>query len=209
MAIGDIYQVTDVQEQNGVEILNVWYMESTAAPSNAASIGLGFANQWIDAITQYQEQSCVHTEVRVKNLFDPTDAHVQGISFAGDLFDADQAIPNFVALPLRLTHGNPTIRQGAKRLSGFQESQIGSFGTVDATFLTNIDTTFDTLLLDGVQDAIGGQEIARIVVVKLVKEIVNGITGYRLPESLVEAVFSVVEDIITKTFFTTQSSRKK
>jgi len=54
----------------------------------------------------------------------------------------------------------------------------------------------------------GVDSVGRFFVVKLVKEIVAGVTKYRMPNSLAELVGGAVYEMVAKPLMTTQVSRK-
>lgn len=211
MANGDVYQVTAKQKINGNDAINVWYCRMTKDNFDSEDVALGFVDRVIPLILPIQSGSTNWYEVIAENLFDGSDKWVESISLVGAGAYAGDGMPLHDAVGVILNHDNPTIRAGAKRMAGMTESHSTTFGVLDTAIMGDWDTVMNSVISEGVAIDEGGgliNQIAEFVIVKSIPVIVEGVTGYRLPESAVEAVVGIITSAIIKPNVTTQVSRK-
>jgi hypothetical protein len=203
MANNDVYQVTDKSVFQGQECLNVYFFQERnllGAP-DASDMADAYIGQLLPLVLAAQLIDVVHTEVSVRNLFDPSDVHVVAMSEPGDLIAGWQALPIFNAVGFRLVGDNGAVRNGSKRYCGLAEEEQTD-GTIDLVgFIAALDDLatklFDTLLFGVIE------QFVPVVVKRL---LVGG--EYVLPANLGEAVVSSVIDAVWNPAITSQVSRK-
>lgn len=216
MAVADVYELVDVQNLYGQEVLNVYFYEQTAAftpttlnPTVANLLANQFNLQIMESIQRIQSGDLNHTAIRVRNLFDLSDTSEILISEPG-LFAAaaGNTAPGFVAVGFKEVHGNGAIRPGGKRY-GAVPNGIETDGVItDSSFLTNLADTAAALvqvITDG-----GATPIDTFipVIVKRILTIVDGEREYSLPTTLGEKVVGQVVEAIFDILTTSQVSRK-
>lgn len=212
MAVGDVYEIVDVQELQGQEIQNVYFYHQIApfvplSGSMAQAIGEEFVATVINQIRDVQSVDLLHVEVRVRNLFDAVDAATVVSGIVGAQVSGGDYLPSYCAWGFQETTDNATVRDGAKRIAGVPELlQEDGVPTEDAIDLLNI-------LADQLAQPITGgliieDDILYPCVVKRVRSGVAGAYEYRLPENTGELVFGTVLELLVKLFVTSQVSRK-
>ena len=216
MTVGDVYELVDVQTFLGQEVLNVYFYEQIALlvildPSETLASVL--ANQWIagplDTIKAGQSGDVTHTAIRVRNLFDESDQAEVLISLPG-LFSASSGDSDsaFVALGIKESTNNGSIRPGSKRIAG-QPSNVTVDGVItDSTYLTSSLNTANTLSDNIPSDAPIPVDTWQPVVVKRIKETIAGKVKYRLPNVITEKVVGIVVSALFNAVLTSQVSRK-
>lgn len=212
MALDDIFQVTIKQKVNGNDAVNVWYCQATEATATAQDIADAVVDRSIPTLAAILPGNVEFVEVIARNLFNTVDQWVESVSITGDLADNLQILPLHNAIGCTLNHDNPGIRKGAKRMAGVNESLVGEYGIMSASALSTWDTAMNDFVDNQVSREVSpgvGEELAQWVIVKTIIEVVDGVTGYRLPESLVEAVVGVITSVVVNPGVTSQLSRKQ
>jgi len=206
MAVGDIYEIVHTYKRSNRDYVNVWHFVSDSGFDDAETFPDHFVTTVIDNIKAYQTNAIIHTKVSCRNLFDVNDQSDLAINIVGEKVDAVESLPDFVAMGVDLVHDSAVTRTGQKRLGGFEEDHMGGFGLIESGFYNTIDTLLDAWATNGMSN--GVDSVGRFFVVKLVKEIVAGVTKYRMPNSLAELVGGAVYEMVAKPLMTTQVSRK-
>ena len=202
MAFQDLYELVDVQTIAGQEVLNVYYYINNNVLNGGATaedLAEAFEAQVLPSILAVQVELLTHTELRVKNLYTPSDAHVLALSESGAI--ATDAFPTFDAVGFRLVQGNGAIRNGAKRIGGIPEG-AATDGVIDSgTYITALDAVgtamADTLSL----------LLADVFMPVVVGRILDG-GSYRLPANSGEAVLGAILEAVFSVLVTSQTSRK-
>lgn len=212
MAVNDIYEVTDVQTLNSQQVLNVYFYEQRAAfVPLAGSTAQALADEWVEsvlpAILACQTTDLVHVEVRVRNLFDASDAGIAVAGATGVIIDAAGTLPPFNAFGFQLNTDNAGIRPGSKRLAGVAEFAQND-GVPDAAILVTLNTAADTMAEPITGGLIIEDDIMFPVVVQRVRTGVPGAYEYRLPETSGEATVGLIIETLVKMLITSQISRK-
>lgn len=203
-ANGDVYEIVDVSVQAGQEVLNVYFYKRNAVTlvgNPAQQVADAYDGQMMPLIVPVQNPDILHTEIRVRNLYDPTDTYTKLISEAGESTDENSEAV-FNAVGYKLAQDNGSIRNGAKRYGGLP-STVFEDGVV-------VDTGFITLLVAlgvGLASGMDIGVIADALVPVIVKRILDG-GNYRLPENSGEGVLGTVTSAVFNPFETSQTSRK-
>jgi len=199
----DVYQVTDKSIYEGQECLNVYFFQARNVLGTPYAIDMAdaFEGQLLPLVCAVQVDDVLHTELRVQNLFDPSDVHVRSISEPGTGETTGDRLPIFAALPYRLNGDNGAVRNGSKRYTGVIEEWQNNGVITNAGFLTAMDA-----LADGLSDTLLFGIIEQFVPV-IVQRILSG-GNYVLPTSLGTAVLSTVTDAIYSALISSQVSRK-
>lgn len=204
-ANGDLYQVVDVQSLEGQQVLNVYFYKRSAAVlvgNPAQQVADAFDSTMIPLIKPCQSPSLVHNEIRVQNLFDPTDSYTKLVSHPGTYSVSGDNNEPFSALGIRLVQTNGSIRNGSKRLAGVIESMSSGGILTESGAIT-------ALIAAGVGMA-SGMDIGIITDALLpvvIKRILDG-GRYRLPANSGEAVTGDVSGALYNVDVTSQVSRK-
>lgn len=204
MAINDVYQIVDEGLLTGQKCLNVYfYFMETSVPGQADALHVaeGYIANLLPSVVAVQASQFVHTSVRVKNLYDATDAHEELISVPGA--GASQINSNFDAYGFRLVGDNASVRSGAKRIPAVIDADVADGVVVDAGLLANLaalGVVLSTTMTFGTLDA-------GTLLPVIVKRILTG-TEYRLPANSGETVLSHIIDALVDIFVTSQTSRK-
>jgi len=205
VANNDIWEVIDVQEMDGQEILNVYFYRSDNVGDvggDAEALASEFVDGVIQFVTPFQNAALVHTEVRVRNLFNPADTFELPISRPGETGLAADHLPVFTAIPFRLAHGNGAVKPGSKRIAGISED-----AQVDGVITASGYLTFLAGAADAMLDALPHVSLIDVWYPVVVKRILDG-GSYRLPENSGEAVFGVLLDVLFDVLLSSQTSRK-
>lgn len=212
MAVGDVYEVIDVQDLFGQEVQNVYfYLQEAAfiplAGSIAQALAEEFVEEFIPLIALTQAVNIMHVEVRVRNLFDPTDAGIAVTGVIGEQADTGGILPSFNAWGLQFNTDNASVRPGAKRIAGIaeinQNNGVPTPGMIDA-----LNDLGDALAAPITGGLIIEDDIMFPVVVKRVRSGTSGNYEYRLPETSGELVFGRIIETLVKLLVTSQITRK-
>ena len=211
MATGDIFQITATTKVFGQDTVNVWYARANDETATAELIVDGWIENTIPELQPLFTSKVNFTSISVKNLFDEVDAFEESIGMVGTKSSSADMLPTHDALGVVLNHDNPSIRSGAKRFGGIVESNSDEYGAVASATVVEFDTALNGMIATGVSRNISetlAETIAEFVIVKAIPVIVEGVTGYRLPNNITEAVFGFVTSAFIKPNVTTQVSRK-
>jgi len=203
-ANGDVYEVVDVSVQAGQEVLNVYFYKRNAAVltgSPAEAVADAYDGQMIPLIVPVQNPDILHTEIRVRNLYDPTDTFTKLVSEPGESTDENSEAV-FNAIGYKLAQDNGAIRNGAKRYGGLPSTVFEDGVVVDSGFIALL-VTLGVGLATGMDIGI----ISNALVPVIVKRILDG-GNYRLPTNSGEAVIGNVTSAVYNPFETSQTSRK-
>ena len=205
MANLDIWEVIDVQDFDGQEVLNVYFYRS----DNLGDVGgtaEDLANSWVDnvlpEIADMQNAALTHVSVNVRNLYNDADTFELPISVPGEVTVAGDHLPVFTAVPFRLVHANGAIKPGSKRLAGISEDAQADGVVNVGAYITLLNETADALLA-----SLPHLSVIDVWYPVIVKRILDG-GNYRLPENVGEAVFGVLTDVLWDALLTSQVSRK-
>jgi len=205
MAIGDIYQIVDTQEEAGQKALNVYFYKVQSASvtdNDAGSVVAAYIATILPGIAAFQNNDVVHVSVKAQNLFDEADAHEELISVAGDRGEGE-ILGTFEAVGFRLVGDNASVRSGAKRFAGIDETAVTD-GVIDSEVIIGLLDAAAGLLF---ADLPWGLLAAETLIPVIVKRILTG-DEYRLPTNSGEAVVSRITDALWSPIVTSQVSRK-
>lgn len=200
----DIYLVTDKQLMENQTIINTYTYQVTSAVGDpdSASLAAAFIGEIQPAVRAIQESdSVLHTELRVQNLFDPSDLTVVVQSEAGTGSFGSQPLPTFNAAAFRLQQDNGAVKNGAKRYAGLDE------GVQDRGVITS--GSYGTAL-DALADALKSVMVEGIIptyVPVVVKRLLVG-DDYVFPDNLGDAIFGTIVDVAWDALVSSQVSRK-
>ena len=216
MAVGDIYELTDVQKLFDQQVLNVYFYQQVTAvipisptPNVAAVMADEFANSALfTAIRSVQSTALEHQGIYVRNLFDSSDQYDLLGSWFGTSGGAAAITTTFDAVGFRENSNNGSVRDGAKRLAGLEDGTqtdgvIVGAGTLTA--LAGIANEMEASIFAGVILPIATWEP---VVVKRVRSGTPGNYEYRLPENSGELIFGKIIEVLFNVLITSQVSRK-
>lgn len=212
LAVGDVYEVTDVQTLYEQEVLNVYFYQQQAAfVPLSGTTAQALADEWVETIlpviAAVQNTDLTHVEVRVRNLFDDTD---QGVAVAGvaGQYAGTNGLSTFAAAGLTLNTDNAAVRPGSKRIAGLVEEQQSDGVIVESTAIGLLDDIAEALAAPITGGLIITDDIMFPIVVKRVRSGSPGAYEYRLPENSGELVFGLVIEALVKLIVTSQVSRK-
>lgn len=213
MAVGDVYELVCDQLYGTNAVLNVFYYEqhTIVVPLAGQTISRILAEEWDSQVgavlREVQTNDVIHREVRVRNLFDASDAGSYPVNAAGAL-GALETLPPFVAIPFALIGENPAVRNGSKRFVGVPEGAT-SDGLLDGTgYIQDCETLGTAMAADVTAGSTIPTDTWRPVIVKRVRSGVAGNYEYRLPESQGESVLSRVANALLSVVLSSQVSRK-
>lgn len=211
MPLNDVYEITDVQELRGQEVLNVYFYRQneifgTTNPTYAQAAAEAWVDQILPAVTAVQSQDVVHTALRVKNLFDASDAFEIVHSIPGD--QSNSTSSNFDAIGLQLGGETAAVRKGAKRIAGIPDAAEAA-GVITDAGLIAAGADLAEALEAALQ--IGTLITSPVFLPVLVKRVRSGSPGnyeYRLPENAGETVSTKIINVLFEILLTSQVSRK-
>lgn len=203
MAFNDKYELVDVQNLAGQEVLNVYFYENNELSGTATAQDLidSFVGQVLPEIAATQTDNILHTEIRVRNLFDASDNANEAISVPGDRAVGDY-VSTFNAIGFRLVQDNGAVKNGAKRFAGYHESDSAD-GVITDPAMVALLTTLAAALTGTLDVGI----IATWLPV-IIKRILVSPGEYRLPTNDGETVFGAITDAVFNPLVTSQVSRK-
>jgi len=218
MAVGDIFEITDVSNYFSQEMVNVYHVRQNSNPSPTIDpltvrIANAFVNYKLPAIRAIQTLTLTHTAIRVRNLFDPTQASEVLINLAGSrsALETGELYSQFVALSHQFRGDNANIRVAQKRFAGFGEAQLinGTFN--NASGFIGFVAALGIEFLSGLDldDTVGGiPDFSFCTVKRMVEDTVKG-KVYSLPTNVLDAEYDIWEYGNFKLRATTQNSRKE
>lgn len=203
MAYEDVYEVIDAQTLAGQEVLNVYFFVNKNAAdttSTAEDLATVFESVFLPNVTLIQTDNVLHTEIRVRNLFDPSDSFTLAISEAGQNLTAD-TMPNANALAYTLAQDSGSVRNGQKRYAGLREDAITDGIVTLAGWITTLNDLGDAI--------VAALQFAAVdtwfpAIIKRVLDAGN----YRLPNNAGELIYGIVQEAIFNPVVSTQTSRK-
>jgi hypothetical protein len=201
---GDLYQIVDVQTLDGQTCLNVFFYKRTISVlvgDPAEEVADTYDSSMLPAILACQGTSVLHTEIRVQNLFDPSDQFTKVISEAGTFSGTHPANP-FDSFGFRLQQDNGTVRNGAKRFAGMLDESSAAGIIDDSTFITAL-LALGVQLVTGLDIGIVSGALVPVIVKRILE---SGV--YRLPANSGEAVYGNVTEALYNADVTSQVSRK-
>lgn len=205
MAIGDVYQIVDTQEQKGQQALNVYFYKvqsESVTDNNAASVAAAYIATVLPAVAAMQDDDVTHTSIKAQNLFDPSDGHEELVSVPGAL-GTGEILGTFEAVGYKLVGDNLAVKAGAKRYAGITETGVAD-GVITSGSLITILNALSAVLF---ADLPWGLLAAEVLIPVIVKRILEA-GEYRLPATPEEAVVSRITDAIWSPIVTSQVSRK-
>lgn len=204
MALNDVYEVIDVQQYDGQKMLNVYFYQQRA-PLLAGNIPQQLADTFetnvIPVVALMQTGDVLHTEIRVRNLFNESEAALSPISIAGTSSAEDTAAP-FVAVGFRLRQDNASLRNGAKRIGGAGDT-FDSDGVISSGGAVAAAIAVGAAMILGLDVGVVSDAFLPVIV----KRLLDG-GNYRLPENSGESVIGTVVDALFNANTTSQVSRK-
>lgn len=213
MGLLDVYEVVDVGELYGQEQLNVYFYEQRAAlvpigGNTAQFLASAWADQILPVVRSCQGDDFLHTEVRVRNLFNASDAGSVVTAVRGNGGNGtSETMPGFNAAGLQLKTDNPAVRPGAKRIGGLSENAAAD-GVFSGPVLTALNNLADALPVPITGGVIIADDVFFPVVVKRVRSGEAGGYTYRLPESQGATVLGTIVEVLINLVVTSQVSRK-
>lgn len=216
MAAGDIYEVSDDQTLFSQQIGNVYFYRQalefvTTDPTKAQTLAQNWVAQMLDKVRAIQTPDVLHTRIRVRNLYNESDAYELSISLAGNagVASTGQTTSPFDAYAFAMDGSNAAVRDGQKRIAGVDEGWVldGALNpaTYDGTAFVNAANAMAAPVTVGL---IIPDNVFLPVVVKRIREGAPGAYTYRLPESSGEGVWSQIVVGLYKLIITSQVSRK-
>lgn len=211
VTVGSLYELTDVQTQDGQEVLNVYFYElgdlfATDDPTPAQVLADNWVDQKLDAIRNIQTSALNHSEIRVRNLFNTADSYTKAISLPG--LDDEDADSNFDAMGFVLQGATTAVRKGAKRLGGLLD-RYNTAGVMDDPALVATLDAASAAIQSPVQ--VGLIIMSDVFYPTLVKRVRSGVAGayeYRLPTNAGEGVSTRIINVLWNALITSQVSRK-
>lgn len=212
--VGDVYEIVDAQVLSGQQVLNVYYYQVTSAvefetATVAEALATQFIEEYIPSVLILQSADIVHERVTVRNLFNISDWYTGSLSLPGTGWaGAQSTLGTFNAVGYKLDGDNHAVRNGAKRISALVEDSVTD-GVITDSGLTGALNDLGEAMAAPITDGLVTPLAAFIpVIVKRVAEVISGVTNYRLPASLAEAVLSIVVGGVWDAVVTSQTSRK-
>lgn len=203
MGLFDVYQVTDKSVFQGQECMNVYFFQaqSDVGTPDASDVSAAFIGQLLPLILDIQNGDVLHTEIRVANLFNPSDVDVAAISEAGTYSTSSDLLSIFNAVGFRLQQDNGAVKNGSKRYCGQDEGEVTDGVITDAGIGANLDLLADELA------ATLNHGIIPTFVPAIIKRLLIG-GDYVLPDNLGDAVIGYVVEAVWDALITSQVSRK-
>jgi len=213
MAVGDVYELVCEQLYGTSHILNVFYYEQIAVvvPLAGDTIAAILAQQWDNQVGSvmrtYQSGDVIHQEVRVRNLFDDSDAGSVPSAASGGSSSTETTSP-FVAAAFRMFGDNPAVKTGAKRLAGIPEAYVADGIITNEEYIGNLEDVAEAFAANITAGDVIPTDSWAPVVVKRIRSGTPGAYEYRLPESVGETVLSRVVSVLLELVLSSQVSRK-
>lgn len=203
MASGDLWELIDKSSLAGQDVINVYFFSQSALGGAAVAQDLidSYVGQLLSVVKTIQSGHLLHTEISVRNLFDPSDRAVNAVSVVGTSPNIEYH-SNFDAVGVSLVQDNGAIKNGAKRFAGLPEAYSAD-GVIDnATYIALLNTLMAALT--GTLD----WGIIATWIPAIVKRVLVSPGVYRLPENSGEAVWGTITDAVWNPEVTSQVSRK-
>lgn len=148
-------------------------------------------------------------EIRVNNLFNPTDAYTLPVNIAGTRASGgSENFPSFTNGVVTLALNNAVVKKGRKAQNGLIETDTAN-GLLQTNGYDNMQARA-TAWLKSVSTLLGGFFAFEPVVVKRVKYTTpSGSEAYRLPNVIAELVYGLVTSAVTSLLVSHQVSRSQ
>jgi hypothetical protein len=133
--VANIWELIDVQDLAGQEVLNVYHYLDAAGTVEPLDLMDGFVTNTLPGIVQFQTNNLEHTALRYRRVYpsaDLTQEYTVGLPVAGGLNTGDDE-PSSTALSMKWGIGATVvlaggftghIKRGGMRLGGAKESMI-------------------------------------------------------------------------------------
>lgn len=210
--LNDIFELTDKQTFQGQEVFNVYFYEvgeifvSTSA-TVAQVLAEGFISQILPVISNPQSIQLTHSEISVRNLYDPADQFTVSIAVPG-LTSAPDVLPIFNAVGFQLSGETAAVKKGAKRLAGVPESAQTDGVITDTSYITALGNV-GTAIAQPVQvGLILPSDVFFPVIVKRERSGVSGSYTYTLPSARGVGVKTRIISALFNVLVSSQISRK-
>lgn len=155
MAIGDLYELTHVQELvgSGERIMSKWHYAAVDILSTATSLYQAWTapDGMLEAINALQCPPLLNRIVRVVNLFSLTDFY-EDAPGGGGIFGSGNMLPIHSAYAFSLKLDTRGVRPGSKRISGGSEAMQDAGVWTDATTIGELNALATKMTLDVIDD---------------------------------------------------------
>ncbi len=214
MAVGDVYQVIDVQSLLGQTVLNIYFYEQRdiivplMGDKIAEVLAWEFNDQKVPFLVPVQSDQLTHVEIRALNLYDPEDFGIVPSDEPGTGTGVS-VMSTFNTLSTKFTSNSRAIKSGGKRIAGVTEAMaedgvISEEGTITAI------GELDAELLEPIN---GGLIIEDpiwypVLIKRLPVEEGGKIVGYRLPTTPEETTKTDIVNVLTSLLVSTMNTRK-
>lgn len=217
MALGDVYELVDVQRMSNQAIYNVYHYEQTAAVvgqsvTSAQLLTEAFRDMVLPNVAGIQTDDIVHVELRGRNLFNAADNFTLAISQPGTVTGAivgatNDSLPTFNQASFTLPSENGAVRDGHKRIAGMSEGNQTD-GVLNANTFSTFQQVADAMELVIKPTALTGVgDLFTPVIVKRVRSGSAGAYQYRLPENVGEKVVATIAEVLFDVLLGHQISR--
>jgi len=216
MGLGDIYELTLKSAAGGADLYNVFYYRqaSVAVVSTETTseyIVNEFQNTTLEAILQILSREAVVRNLSCRNLFVVPDSYSRDVDIRGYQDEGGGNVDTYaplVAVSYKLRTANRSVKSGGKRFGGLPE-----FAAIDGefthfTYLQKLTALSEALMEPLKVGSVIRDDVFYPVVVKRVREMVNGVAKYRLPALASEAVWSIIVSAVFSPFVSSQVTRK-
>ena len=205
---GDMVELTVDWQYGGANCSAVFHYQTAISGLSITDLLDSFVLRFIPIMRELMTNQATITGVRGRNLFDETEVDNVALSLPGVLLGAGDGMPPQLANSFRLIHDNPSIREGAKRFNGFSEASWTNEDTTNPG-LEAANDDMEVQLVSVLGDLATGLVIWATPVI--LGRILDGLGGYRLPESFVELLINGFGVIVSAVWrgFTGQDSRRQ
>lgn len=153
----DIITITDVQDIDGEEVLNIYGYQITdvITPFSSEDILNSFLNLVVTDMLDLQANSLTHVELRVFNLTDGLTLGSLPVGLSG-AETGTLIATNQLAYALKLNRSTAITRNGSKRIAGIPESSVQG-NNLTSTALAELEDLADRMgseldILDGLTE---------------------------------------------------------
>lgn len=148
MSVGDIIQITDVQNFLSQMILNVYFYKVNALEPLAdyGDVSTAFVTGVMEEVESIQHSSLIHTSIIMRNLTNGLDIFEESLTGHIGEITTGEALPSIVAAGYRMVRSTALTRHGAKRIAGMAEGYVN--GNLPASGFTGSFTTIAHVFSD-------------------------------------------------------------
>lgn len=210
---GDIIELTHEQSYLGQQVNNVYFFEAVDGTASLTALAAWFETNMVPAIKQFQNDLCLHYNLRLRNLFDAGETYEEPLTGGGAGVSGALELPSFFAVTMRLDHTSGEVRNGFKRWSGLDEGAVAD-AILTAAMITNMAVVGELLMNP---PSVTNTGWAHVIIGRVCAEpnptpgAVPSCLRYRLPETQAEAAAAGVAYPVEYAIYaqpTTQNSRK-